>query len=59
VAATLKKEPGLDVQVVDGNKGEFTVMVDRKVVAQKGGDSLPDVNEIKALVRNAEPGDDG
>ena len=59
MAATLKKEPGLDVQLVDGNKGEFTVMVDRKVVAQKGGDSLPDVNEVVARVHNAEVGDDG
>jgi hypothetical protein len=52
LAAALKKEPGVDVQVVNGNRGEFTVSVDRKVVAQKG-ESLPTTEEVLAAVRKA------
>jgi hypothetical protein len=58
VAASLKKEPGLQVELVNGDRGEFTVSVDGKVVARKG-ETLPDVQEVLALVRKAGPGDDG
>ena len=58
MAASLKKEPGLQVEVVNGDRGEFTVSVDGKVVARKG-ETLPDAGEVVALVRNAGPGDDG
>ncbi len=58
MAASLKKEPGLQVELVNGDRGEFTVSVDGKVVARKG-ETLPDVQEILALVRKAGPGDDG
>jgi hypothetical protein len=33
--ASLKKEPGVEVEVVNGNRGEFTVSVDGRVVARK------------------------
>ncbi len=58
MAASLKKEPGLQVEVVNGDRGEFTVSVDGKVVARKG-ETLPDIQEVLALVRKAGPGDDG
>ena len=58
MAATLKKEPGLDVQVVNGDRGEFTVSVDGQMVAQKG-ETLPDVQDVLALVRNEESGGKG
>jgi len=54
VAAQLRKEPGVDVQVVDGNRGEFTVLVDGRVVAQKG-DSLPSADDVLAAVRQESP----
>jgi len=53
VADALRKEPGLDVEVVDGEKGEFTVWVDGDEVAHKG-DSLPPVADVVAAVRQAE-----
>jgi hypothetical protein len=30
VAASLKNEPGVEVQVVNGDRGEFTVSVENK-----------------------------
>jgi hypothetical protein len=49
----LKKEPGVDVQVLDGGHGEFAVSVNGKVVAQKTGDDLPAVESVVAAVRKA------
>jgi hypothetical protein len=54
VAEALKKEPGVQVQSVEGNRGEFTVTVGGQVVAQKT-DSLPSVEEVVDAVRDAEP----
>jgi hypothetical protein len=52
VADALKKEPGVDVQLVDGGKGEFTVLVDGQQVAKKD-ESLPPVEEVVAAVKKA------
>jgi hypothetical protein len=54
VVAALKKEPGVEVELVNGNRGEFTVSVDGQVVARKG-DSLPSTDAVLAAVRKAEP----
>ena len=40
--------------MVNGNRGEFTVLVDRKEVAHKG-DSLPSNEEVLKAVRDAQP----
>jgi hypothetical protein len=53
VAAALRIEPGLQVQMVDGNRGELTVLVDGKEVARKQGDSLPPVQEVVTAVKKA------
>jgi hypothetical protein len=61
VAAALRKERGLQVDLVNGEKGEFTVTVDGREVIRKG-ESLPEVEEVVGAVRNAVPvgvGDDG
>jgi hypothetical protein len=50
VADALRREPGVEVQLVDGGRGEFTVLVGGQQVAQKG-ESLPPVEEIVAAVR--------
>jgi predicted Rdx family selenoprotein len=55
VAAELRKEPGLDVQLVDGNKGEFSVLVDGKKVAENRDHTFPSPDEIKAAIRKAAP----
>jgi hypothetical protein len=54
VADALRKEPGVNVQSIDGNRGEFTVTVDGHVVAEKTGDDLPPVDKVVKAVR-AEP----
>ena len=54
MAAALRKESGFQVDLVDGNHGEFTVSVDGKVVAQKG-QSLPSVEEVVDAARKAVP----
>jgi hypothetical protein len=53
VAEVLRKEPGLKVELVDGNRGEFTVLVDGRVVAGKQGHDMPPVEEVVAAVRKA------
>jgi hypothetical protein len=62
VAAELKKERGNQVELIDGEKGEFSVRVDGREVIRKG-DQLPEVQEVMEAVRNAVPvevtGDDG
>jgi hypothetical protein len=55
VAAALRKEPGLDVEVVNGDKGEFTVLVDNHPVACKTGEKLPSVQDILAAVTTGSP----
>ena len=54
MADALKREPGVQVQLEDGAKGEFTVLVDGQKVSGKG-DNTPSVDEVLAAVRNARP----
>ncbi len=54
MAAALRKEPGLQVELVDGNRGEFTVLVNGRTVAQKG-DSVPSVEEVVDAVKKEKP----
>ena len=52
MADMLRKEPGLQVEVIDGEKGEFTVQVDGREVMRKG-DDLPEPHQVVDAVRNA------
>jgi len=54
LAAALRKQPGIGVEVIDGDHGELTVSVNGRVVARKG-DSLPDVQEVVNAVSKAAP----
>jgi hypothetical protein len=54
VADELRKEPDLKVELVNGNPGEFTVLMDGRVVAEKKNDALPPVEGVVAAVRKAE-----
>ena len=53
--ALLRKEPGVEVELVNGHQGEFTVLMDDRVVAQKDQDSLPPVERVLEAVREATP----
>ena len=44
MAARLRRELEMDVEMVHGSYGEFTVLVDEEIVL-KGGDDLFDVEE--------------
>jgi hypothetical protein len=53
VAELLKQEFGVEVELVEGNKNEFTVLVDQQVVARNGWISFPTDQTIFAAVRQA------
>jgi hypothetical protein len=53
VADELRKEPGVEVELVDGNRGELTVLVDGKSVAKKGLFFKPSVDKVVKAVRDA------
>jgi hypothetical protein len=55
VAEELRKEPGVEVELVDGNRGEFTVLVDGREVAKKGLIFKPSVEKVVKAVRQAAP----
>jgi hypothetical protein len=55
LAAALRSEPGVEVQVVDGDRGELTVLVDGTVAAKKGWFGMPSVEKVVAAVRKMEP----
>jgi hypothetical protein len=49
VAAELERAGGMNVSVIDGDKGEFTVLVDGHEVLRKG-DELPSADEVVTAV---------
>jgi hypothetical protein len=55
LAAALKGEPGVEVELVDGTRGELTVLVDGQAVAKKGLFLKPSVQKVLAAVREATP----
>jgi hypothetical protein len=55
VADALRKEPGVEVELVDGNRGELTVLVDGREVAKKGLIFKPSVEKVLKAVREATP----
>ncbi len=59
MADELRKQPGVDVQVADGARGEFTVLVDGDEVAWKTADGLPKAEDVVSAVRKAPAGSQG
>jgi hypothetical protein len=45
----LRQQPDTQVELIDGQTGELTVLVDGREVARKG-DSFPPVEEVKAAI---------
>jgi hypothetical protein len=54
LASVLRKQIGAQVEVIDGYRGELTVLVDWEMVAQKD-DGLPGIPDVVEAVRQAEP----
>jgi predicted Rdx family selenoprotein len=51
VADLLKKELDVEVELVPGDRGEFTVWANDKVVAKKGWLGFPDDEKVLVAVR--------
>jgi hypothetical protein len=49
----LRKVPGVDVDLVNGEHGELTVSVDGHEVARKEGDTFPQADKVVAAVQQA------
>lgn len=58
MADALRKEPGVEVEVVDGGRGELTVQVEGKTVARKKFLFIkPSVEQVLQAVREAKAGE--
>jgi hypothetical protein len=56
VADALRREPGVDVELVNGNRGELTVQVDGKTVAKKLLFFFnPSIEKVVQAVRESPP----
>jgi hypothetical protein len=53
VAALIKREIGIEAQLMQGRIGEFSVWVDERRVAQKHWLRLPQDEQVLAAVRAA------
>ena len=53
MAAYIKQELGAESDVVEGDRGEFTVWVGEERVAQKDAQGFPSDDEVLAAVRQA------
>ena len=53
MAALIKQETGIDAEIVEGARGEFTVWVDEESVARKDASGFPADEEAVAAVRRA------
>ena len=49
----MRKEPGVEVELVDGKRGELTVAVDGQVVAKKFLIFKPSIEKVLKAVRDA------
>ncbi len=49
----IKSEFGIDPELIEGNRGEFTVWVGEQQVAQKGWLRFPSDDKVLAAVRQA------
>ena len=52
-AASIKQELGIEAELIEGGRGEFTVWVDDKLVAEKGWIRFPSDEKIVESVRQA------
>jgi hypothetical protein len=53
VAALIKAELGVDSELTEGGRGEFTVWVGDNVVARKDADGFPSDEDALAAVKRA------
>jgi hypothetical protein len=51
VAAVIKDATGVDSELIEGGRGEFTVWVGEQQVAQKDAHGFPSEGDVLAAVR--------
>jgi hypothetical protein len=52
LAAALRSEKDVQVNLIDGAQGELSVTVNGHVVAKKTGDKMPEKNDVLEAVRH-------
>jgi len=53
VAAALKDATGIDPELIEGSRGEFTVWVGDQIVVRKDAKGFPSEDEAVTAVRSA------
>ena len=53
MAALIRQDTGIDVEIIAGGRGEFTVWVGEKTVAKKNAGVFPGDAEVVTAVRRA------
>lgn len=53
MAAVITKQTGVEPELVEGGRGEFTVWVGETVVAQKDADGFPSEKDVLSAVQAA------
>lgn len=53
MAALIKEQLHLETEIVEGNRGEFTVWVDDRKVAEKDANGFPEDQDAVDAVRKA------
>jgi hypothetical protein len=53
VAALIRRETGIDTEIIEGGRGEFTVWVGEETVAKKDAGVFPADEEVVTAVRQA------
>ena len=53
VAAVMAKQTAIEPDLVEGDRGEFTVWVGEKVVAQKDAAGFPSESDVLSAVQSA------
>jgi len=57
LAAIIKSRLGIESELIEGSRGEFTVWVDEKLVAEKGWFRFPSDEKVLSAVREAAAND--
>jgi hypothetical protein len=51
VAALIEQEIGVETDLIEGKRGEFSVWVDDELIAQKDTQGFPSEDDVVAAVR--------
>ena len=55
MAAEVKRELGIDTELIKGNSGEFTIWLDGQKIVEKTGQQFPSPEAVIAAIRKLSP----